>query len=169
VLPDIDSVALRPLAADETPPPSTPVPEPPRHPTRTGARPEFPPPAGFWVRLAATLVDALVIGVTSFLLALPFGGSAEIVVFTLLSWVLSVAVPVVGWARWGTTPGKRLFGLVLCTTDGDVGLAWGQAAIRWVGYLLSGLLLGAGFLMVAFSASKRGLHDHLAGTYVGRA
>jgi uncharacterized RDD family membrane protein YckC len=121
------------------------------------------------VRLAATLVDALVIGATSFLLALPFGGSAEIVVFTLLSWILSVAVPVVGWARWGTTPGKRLFGLVLCTTDGDVGLTWGQAAIRWVGYLLSGLLLGAGFLMVAFSASKRGLHDHLAGTYVGRA
>ena len=164
LLPAIDDVELGDRSSPPPPPPS----ETQADRSRSGSRPSFLPPAGFWVRLAAALVDAILISLVSFLVALPFGGSAELVVLFLMSWLLSVGVPVVGWARWGTTPGKRLFGLVICTTDGDVGIGWGQAAIRWVGYLLSGLLLGAGFLMIGFTASKRGLHDHLAGTYVGK-
>ncbi|HKI85113.1 MAG TPA: RDD family protein, partial [Thermoanaerobaculia bacterium] len=37
---------------------------------------------------------------------------------------------------------------------------------RLVGYFVSGLIFGLGFLMIAFEASKRGLHDMIAGTYV---
>ena len=40
--------------------------------------------------------------------------------------------------------------------------------VRMGGYLISALILGIGFLMIAFSADKRGLHDRIAGTYVGR-
>jgi uncharacterized RDD family membrane protein YckC len=32
--------------------------------------------------------------------------------------------------------------------------------------MLSGLILGIGFLMAAFTERKQGLHDMIAGTYV---
>jgi uncharacterized RDD family membrane protein YckC len=92
--------------------------------------------------------------------ALLFGGAAVS--------ALALLVPVVGWARWGTTPGKRLLRLYVSTVDGQVGVGAGRAVLRWVGYLLSGALFGLGFAMIGVSAAKRGLHDLVAGTYVGR-
>jgi uncharacterized RDD family membrane protein YckC len=40
------------------------------------------------------------------------------------------------------------------------------AAARLIGYICSGLVLGVGFLMIAFQG--RGLHDRIAGTRVVR-
>ncbi len=73
-----------------------------------------------------------------------------------------------GWAFPGTTPGKRLMGLYVCTPDGKPGVGIVRAFLRMVGYLLSYATLGVGFLMIAFTASKRGLHDLVAGTIVVR-
>jgi uncharacterized RDD family membrane protein YckC len=44
----------------------------------------------------------------------------------------------------------------------------GRAFVRWIGQILGTLLLGIGFLMIAFSRKKQGLHDKLAGTNVVR-
>ena len=70
------------------------------------------------------------------------------------------------WGVKGATPGKRLLGLVVVAEDGSVPIGLSRAAIRVLGYLLSGLTLGIGFLMIALSGS--GLHDRLAGTRVVR-
>ena len=48
------------------------------------------------------------------------------------------------------------------------GIGTTKAIIRWLGYMLSGMIFGIGFLLIAFRGDKRGLHDLLAGTYVGR-
>jgi uncharacterized RDD family membrane protein YckC len=40
--------------------------------------------------------------------------------------------------------------------------------VRWIGQGMSFLVLGLGFLMIAFSREKQGLHDKIAGTYVVR-
>ena len=40
--------------------------------------------------------------------------------------------------------------------------------MRLCGTCVSAVLLGVGFLMVAFTRDKRALHDHLAGTAVMR-
>jgi uncharacterized RDD family membrane protein YckC len=51
-------------------------------------------------------------------------------------------------------------------TGEDVGYA--RALVRWIGQGMSFLVLGLGFLMIAFSREKQGLHDKIAGTYVVR-
>ena len=70
------------------------------------------------------------------------------------------------WGVQGATPGKRLLGLAVEAEDGSAPIGLSRAAIRVLGYLLSGLVLGIGFLMIATGGA--GLHDRLAGTRVVR-
>jgi uncharacterized RDD family membrane protein YckC len=70
------------------------------------------------------------------------------------------------WGMKQATPGKRLLGLVVVAEDGSEPIGLSRATVRVLGYLLSGLTLGIGFLMIAFGGA--GLHDRLAGTRVVR-
>jgi uncharacterized RDD family membrane protein YckC len=45
-------------------------------------------------------------------------------------------------------------------------LSFGQAALRHLGSWLSAVILGIGYLVAAFRADKRALHDLIAGTRV---
>ncbi len=89
-----------------------------------------------------------------------------------LPWVL----PVVGfglpplyrvgfWTVTGQTPGMVLFGLRVLRTDGR-SLRLGTALRRLLGYVACLFTFGLGFLAVAFSARRQGLHDRIAGTVV---
>lgn len=127
------------------------------------------PFAGFWRRVAAYLVDALLIGL--------IGGSA----FALLG-LDGAASPMepenligfaASWAYFALLESSRLQGTIgkyvvgLRVTDYDGGrIGLGRATVRYFGRLISSFLLGIGFLMVAFTERKQGLHDFLAGTYV---
>jgi uncharacterized RDD family membrane protein YckC len=141
--------------------------------------------AGFWLRAAAFLVDLAIVAALAaaggMLVAgaVRTGGWFSSAPEVALEWlersasgVLSVLIDLcyftlfVGWR--GQTPGKILFRLrIIRVTGEDVG--YGRAFVRWIGQILSALLLGIGFLMIAFSRTKQGLHDKLAGTYVVRA
>jgi uncharacterized RDD family membrane protein YckC len=68
----------------------------------------------------------------------------------------------------GLTLGKWAAGLRIERTDGSsVGI--GRAFLRhFVGYPLSFLILGIGFLMATLTSRARGLHDIIAGTLVVR-
>lgn len=68
----------------------------------------------------------------------------------------------------GLTAGKWATGLRIRRTDGrDLGI--GRAFLRhFVGYPVSFVTLGLGFLITAFTASGRGLHDVIADTIVVR-
>ena len=70
------------------------------------------------------------------------------------------------WGVRGTTPGKRLLGLGVEGDDGSSPIGVSRAAVRLAGYVLSGLLLGMGFFIVAFGGTA--LHDRIAGTRVVR-
>ena len=128
-------------------------------------------PAGFWIRVGAMLIDSAIVSVLAMLglLAGWMSPSIGMAVSPLVA-VVALAMPLVGWAMWGATPGKALLGLAVCTPEGTPGegIGWGKSALRLVGYVVSSLLLGAGYLMVAFTSGKRGLHDLIAGTYVAR-
>lgn len=63
------------------------------------------------------------------------------------------------------TLGKKAFNLRVYNMQGQR-VSFGQATGRYFGKLLSGLILGIGFIMVAFTARKQGLHDMMAGTVV---
>jgi uncharacterized RDD family membrane protein YckC len=166
--------------------------EPARRPQPPPPRPAVsaPPasaPAGFGVRAVAGLVDGLLVSVGQVVLAGPVAyywwdhwwahppATAADVAFwpILVSLILVPVVLALGavyyvyyWGVQGATPGKRLLGLVVQAEDGSVPIGLSRAAIRVLGYLLSGFLLGIGFLMIALSGA--GLHDRLAGTRVVR-
>ncbi len=68
----------------------------------------------------------------------------------------------------GLTIGKWATGLRIRRSDGTE-LGIGRAFLRhFVGYPLSALTLGLGFIIAAFNARGRGLHDLIAGTIVVR-
>ena len=72
------------------------------------------------------------------------------------------------WVRTGSTPGMSLLGLQV-VRDADGGpITWGKAFIRYVGIIISTLVLFIGLIWVAFDKRKRGWHDLMAGTVVIR-
>ena len=90
--------------------------------------------------------------------------SFKIFLSLLLIHSISYAVFFTGYC--GQTPGKMALRIKVIMTDGT-DISYGQAALREVvGKFISALLLGIGYLMVAFDSKKQGLHDRLANTYV---
>jgi uncharacterized RDD family membrane protein YckC len=65
------------------------------------------------------------------------------------------------------TPGKVLCGIIVTDLSGDR-VSFFRASNRFFGRILSGLILGIGFLMIAFTERHQGLHDKLAGCLVIR-
>jgi uncharacterized RDD family membrane protein YckC len=65
----------------------------------------------------------------------------------------------------GETPGMRVTRTRIIDVYGDSPSA-ARAVVRTLGYLVSVMTLGLGFLWVGFDSERRGLHDWLAGTYV---
>jgi uncharacterized RDD family membrane protein YckC len=67
----------------------------------------------------------------------------------------------------GQTPGKKLLGLKVIDITGKE-MTLGIAFLRWVGYIISKLVLFLGFIWIAFDRRKQGWHDKIAGTCVIR-
>ncbi|PYQ49916.1 MAG: hypothetical protein DMF78_17035 [Acidobacteria bacterium] len=187
--PALRTVSTPSPAAGPRPTPAIvrPKPEPARRPDPRPSRPAAVTPAGFGVRLVAALVDSVVVGAGQLLLMSPVlyywwehwwshppTSAADVAFWPIL--VSLVLVPVVlalgavyyvyHWGVKGATPGKRLLGLVVQGEDGSEPIGLNRATVRVLGYLVSGLILGIGFLMIAFGGA--GLHDRMAGTRVVR-
>jgi uncharacterized RDD family membrane protein YckC len=84
----------------------------------------------------------------------------------LLAGVLLEALPI---ARWGTTPGKRLFGLKVLGIESHDTPSFGAALRRWLVYSIPGLLLVGivGVLWSVFDKPWRQCwHDKAARTFV---
>ncbi len=133
--------------------------------------------APFALRCGAFLIDYIVFALIltfSIMIARLMGGGARMaggtsekigIVITLFVIVLDLGV-IAGLT--GKTVGKWTTGLRIERTDGRVpGI--GRALLRhFVGYPLSLLPFGLGFLIVTISTSGRALHDFIAGTIVVR-
>jgi len=73
------------------------------------------------------------------------------------------------WTLTGQSIGKLVFGLrVVRARPGAASsrLGLGRATLRFIGYWLSALPFGMGFVCAAFDRQGRALHDRLAGTRV---
>ncbi len=134
------------------------------------------PPAGFFIRAVAVILDSLWMGALSAAAAAVPLFLADVVpaeigglpVAALLGTgvlVFNLLVVLIGWSVWGRTPGKKLTGLAVCDAQGKPGIGFAKALVRLFGYFLSSLLLGIGHLL-ALGKSRKALHDHLAGTTV---
>ena len=127
---------------------------------------------GFWIRVVAYLIDSapmiVLVGV-AFALSLFVDPTAGLLVNLLVLpywFFVALYLP----ATKGNTIGKKMMGLAIVTdtTRPGEGLGWGKAFLRLLGYFVSSLAFSIGFLLVAFTSKKQGLHDLIAGTYVVR-
>lgn len=144
------------------------------------------PYGGFWIRVLAYIIDRIVVGILlgpiCFVFALRLAGTltyfhhpnpAQIVRIVHFVVIVGVLALVVQWlyealltsSSWQATVGKRILNLKVTDELGNP-ISFEKATGRFFGKILSSLLCGFGYLMVAFSARKQGLHDMLAGTLV---
>jgi uncharacterized RDD family membrane protein YckC len=133
-------------------------------------------PAGFWIRVAALVIDLVIIGFVKlsleFIAGRRYGAGVEqawsfqttIVLFTLL---FTAAYTTLLHSWLGQTVGKSVVGVRVVAVDGR-GLESGPAFLRYLGYYVSTATFGFGYLMAALRADKRALHDLIAGSRVER-
>jgi uncharacterized RDD family membrane protein YckC len=115
------------------------------------------PRAGFWVRMAALLLDVLLIG---------FATSVLHPVFHLHLLVLA-AYGAVMWKLRGSTIGGIVFDLRVVRLDGRE-IDWETSIIRALSCFLSLAVAGLGFFWIAFDDAHQAWHDKIAGTVVVR-
>jgi uncharacterized RDD family membrane protein YckC len=143
--------------------------------------------AGFASRLAAFAVDLAIINFTLILCTAAVGtvlryfnfdnifnigeepttlGRIIVSVVGAVSFLVTYfGYPVFFWVMIGQTPGKRLLGLRVIQTDGQL-LGVGRAVLRVFGYWISTIALFFGFAWILFDGQRQGWHDKIAGTYV---
>jgi uncharacterized RDD family membrane protein YckC len=120
------------------------------------------PRAGFWIRVAASLLDVILVAIVFGMLEgmlgrfVHFGGS-----FPLWFAVYHVAM----WATKGTTIGGIICGLKVVRLD-DRPLDWTVAVVRALSAFLSLAVAGLGFIWAAFDDEKQSWHDKIAGTTI---
>jgi uncharacterized RDD family membrane protein YckC len=82
--------------------------------------------------------------------------------------VFSILYYIYLWSKDGQTLGDTLFGNRIVTAEG-IPPSVGQAIVRFVGYVISAVVLSLGFIWIAIDAKRQGWHDKMARTYVTQA
>lgn len=144
---------------------------------------------GFWRRLCALLIDAIVLGVVnqiiSFFIMLAFGmpyafggpkmqpGETEmlgqmflvIALIQIVGLALALTYEIAFIRKFDATPGKMAMGVKLLRSDGGK-LSIGRIIGRYFAKILSGIILMIGYIMAGFDEEKRALHDRICDTRV---
>ena len=116
------------------------------------------PRAGFGIRTAALLIDVILCGMVLILIPFVHFGCG---VFLLIL----AAYGAVMWELRGTTVGGSICHLKVVRID-DRPLDWTCTIVRALSCFLSLIVVGLGFLWVAFDDEKQSWHDKIAGTVV---
>ena len=150
--------------------------------------------AGFWIRFLASFLDtfflALPLGIIIYFLSdgnwfdfsqyqqnmqMAMSGNAHALdsqPHTSLKWELLfefsvLVITILFWNKYkGATPGKKFVHIKIVDAKSFEEITNKQAITRSLGYIPSTFLFMIGFIMVAFRADKRSLHDLVAGTCV---
>ncbi|MDE2248139.1 MAG: RDD family protein [Xanthomonadaceae bacterium] len=172
------------------------VPLQPLPQTATAALEDY---AGFWKRVAAYILDMIVLYIPNLLIMKSMGGDAAeaamkqamlaapgdphamfaayghfyssmgpaIAITTVMTWLYFALCES---SAWQATIGKLALGIRVTDLRGKR-ISVARALGRYPAKMLSYLILCIGFLMVAWTRRKQGLHDMIAGTLVlnGRA
>jgi uncharacterized RDD family membrane protein YckC len=116
------------------------------------------PRAGFWARMGALLIDAMLVGIV-------LGG-----LWHHSSGLELPALATYGAVMWkirGTTIGGIVFHLKVVRVDGRP-VDWATSIVRALSCFLSLVIVFLGFLWIVFDDNKQAWHDKIAGTIVVR-
>lgn len=141
--------------------------------------------AGFWRRLAAYLIDSVILSVVLFLGFFLYGvvvgvqssingsptpnssslGGGIAVIYVLWFVVVLLYYSIFEASPLQGTPGKLALGIKVTDLEGGR-ISYGRSAGRVLAKILSGLIIFIGYLLAAFTERKQALHDLIAGTLV---
>jgi uncharacterized RDD family membrane protein YckC len=140
--------------------------------------------AGFGVRVAARLVDGLILGLPCLFIIIAvmmpairssvanhssppqFPGNEFLPLLLNIGFIIvQISYQIFFLGKFGATPGKMLCKLQVVTAEGQR-FGYGRAAGRAAAEMLSGMICYIGYLMVLFDSQKRALHDHICNTRV---
>jgi uncharacterized RDD family membrane protein YckC len=125
---------------------------------------------GFWRRTGAYLIDIVGLAILTSIVGSLGGGPGYFDTGPNgLGFVIDTVYFIALWTYWnGQTLGMKALGIKVVKTDGSA-LTLSTAIIRYIGLIISFLVLLIGVIWVAFDANKQGWHDKIAGTYVVKA
>jgi uncharacterized RDD family membrane protein YckC len=128
---------------------------------------------GFWIRLVAYIIDAILLSIAVGVVGAVAGINFFDPDFETYNASANFISLLAGWLYFallesserGATVGKMAMGLRVVTDQGQR-LSFLNATGRYFAKIISALILCIGFIMIAFTDRKRGLHDMIAGTLV---
>ena len=132
--------------------------------------------SGFWRRVAASLIDSVILSVVGFILGMVFGvamvsgGTDDTEVVELTGNVVGLFL---GWLYYAlmessskqATIGKMVMGIKVTDLEGNQ-ISFARASGRHFGKIISSLILAIGYLMMLWTEKKQTLHDKMAGCLV---
>lgn len=132
--------------------------------------------AGFWVRAAAIIIDAIVIqiglGFPLYLIFSKISGQnfgyfeQKPSIVNNLGVILFITATVFFVTRFGATPGKMFYGLKILTPKNEYP-SMGKTLLREIiGKTLSLILFFLGYVWAGFDREKQSFHDKIAETHV---
>lgn len=118
--------------------------------------------ASFGKRFLAMIIDGLIINLIGSIFIAIWG----IWSYMSASWLIAALYYILmEGGSWHATLGKRAMNIIVVDYNG-IGISYGTATLRYLGRILSSIILGIGYLMAAFTDTCQALHDKLANTYV---
>ena len=140
--------------------------------------------AGFWIRFVAYIIDAIVLTLIKSVIGMVVGfgltamvnpdpnlvslNSGAYAMYNIVSLAIGVAYFAgLESSSWQATLGKKALGLIVVDETGSR-ISIARAIGRYFAKILSAIILLIGFIMVAFTERKQGLHDLICKTLIIR-
>jgi len=137
---------------------------------------------GFWIRVLAYIIDAMILQFASTVLAMvgvgvviaaagagdTATGAAVVLIYGLILPLNWLYFAIMESSVWQATLGKQALKLVVTDESGER-IGFGRASGRYFAKILSSIIFLVGFFMVGWTQRRQGLHDLIAGTLVYRS
>ena len=132
--------------------------------------------AGFWIRVAAALIDTLlvflIIGpILTAIYGVEYWAGDSLTKGTwdiIFNYIFPAIAIIIFWTYKSATPGKMAMKLTIVDAKSGNKPSTVQFIIRYFGYYVSMLPVFLGIIWVGIDKRKQGFHDKLAGTVVLR-
>ena len=136
--------------------------------------------AGFFVRLAAFLLDSVIVGATLLVVKIPFWIVSldnpdnilvrnfifDYSIVDIIIYLLSASYFIILTYKTGATIGKRMLHLRVVSVEDRKPTLFEIVYRETVGRFLSELVANVGYIMIGIHKDKQGLHDMLSDTEV---
>jgi uncharacterized RDD family membrane protein YckC len=120
------------------------------------------PRAGFWRRFAAAFIDGIIVGVVIVILD---------VLLKAVGYGIGILLSIAYFTYFEGGPrgagfGKRALGIRVIDFDSGGPIGYGRAFVRWIGRIVSGLVIYIGYLWMLWDKERQCWHDKFANDVV---